>query len=147
MLNEEFLFLYDYYQSVNPSYPYWEFDRFCFDDCDSSECESSFRVAKDDIPILSFPCCPSRILSSYNKEGTSANKLFRVHRRHCSSKLSPRRKTTFSLRWTQAHPWSKIPICCTAKWANRKSYGPVRGRHGIMLRCWKTLARWTLSNQ
>ena len=26
--DEEFLFLYDYYESVNPSYPYWDFDTF-----------------------------------------------------------------------------------------------------------------------
>ena len=49
---EEFFILYEYYRSANPSYPYWEFDRFCLDNFDSSECESSFRVAKDDKPIL-----------------------------------------------------------------------------------------------
>ena len=50
--DEEFLILYDCYLSSNPSYPYWEFDSFCLDDFDSSECEASFRVAKDDLPIL-----------------------------------------------------------------------------------------------
>ena len=29
--DEEFLFLYDYYEPVNPSYPYWDFDPFCVD--------------------------------------------------------------------------------------------------------------------
>ena len=29
--DEEFLFLYDFYESVNPSYPYWDFDTFCLD--------------------------------------------------------------------------------------------------------------------
>ena len=50
--DEEFLFLYDYYESVNPSYPYWDFDTFCLDSFNSCECEAHFRVAKDDLPIL-----------------------------------------------------------------------------------------------
>ena len=27
--DEEFIVLYDYYQPVNPSFPYWNFDPFC----------------------------------------------------------------------------------------------------------------------
>ena len=50
--DEEFIVLYDYYQPVNPSFPYWNFDPFCLDVFDSCECEAHFRVAKDDIPIL-----------------------------------------------------------------------------------------------
>lgn len=50
--DEEFLFLYDYYEPVNPSYPYWDFDPFCLDSFNSCECEAHFRVAKDDLPIL-----------------------------------------------------------------------------------------------
>lgn len=48
----EFLFLYDYYEPVNRSYPYWDFDPFCLDSFDSCECEAHFRVAKDDLTIL-----------------------------------------------------------------------------------------------
>lgn len=48
----EFLSLYEYYEPSNPSYPYWEFDKFCLDDFTSSECESNFRVAKDDLVVL-----------------------------------------------------------------------------------------------
>ena len=48
----EFLFLYDYYEPVNPSYPYWDFDPFCLDSFDSCECEAHFRVAKDDLTTL-----------------------------------------------------------------------------------------------
>ena len=33
--DEEFLILYDFYESVNPLYKYWNFDLFCFD---SFEC-------------------------------------------------------------------------------------------------------------
>ena len=50
--DEEFIVLYDYYQPVNPSFPYWNFDPFCLDVFDSCECEAHFRVAKDDIPML-----------------------------------------------------------------------------------------------
>ena len=50
--DEEFMILFDYYKSDNPSYPYWDFQPFCLDDFDSSECESSFRVAKDDLAAL-----------------------------------------------------------------------------------------------
>ena len=50
--DEEFMILYDYYQPVNPSFPYWNFDPFCLDVFASCECEAHFRVAKDDLPIL-----------------------------------------------------------------------------------------------
>ena len=43
---EEFSILYDYYQSVNPLYPYWEFDSFCIDNFSSSECQANFRGEK-----------------------------------------------------------------------------------------------------
>ena len=38
---EEFLILYHEYESVNPLYPYWEFELFCVDSLDSSECKSA----------------------------------------------------------------------------------------------------------
>ena len=50
--DEEFAFLYEAYNSVNPSYPYWEYDDFCLDSFDSSECLSEFRVSKEDLPRL-----------------------------------------------------------------------------------------------
>ena len=50
--DEEFLFLYDFYESVIPSYPYWDFDTFCLDSFHSCKCEAHFRVAKDDLLIL-----------------------------------------------------------------------------------------------
>lgn len=49
---EEFLLLYDAYSSVNPKYPYWEYDDFDLDSFDSSECITEFRVNKNDIPRL-----------------------------------------------------------------------------------------------
>jgi len=50
--DEEFLFLFDYYQPANPPFPYRNFDPFCLDVFDSCECEAHFRVTKDDLPIL-----------------------------------------------------------------------------------------------
>ena len=41
---EEFLILYHEYESVNPLYPYREFEPFCLDSLDSSECKSEFRL-------------------------------------------------------------------------------------------------------
>ena len=38
---EEFLILYHEYESVNPLYPYWEFEPFCLDSLDFSECKSA----------------------------------------------------------------------------------------------------------
>ena len=49
---EEFVLLFDAYKSVNPSYPYWEYDCFCLDSFDSSECLTEFRVNKEDLPRL-----------------------------------------------------------------------------------------------
>ena len=51
---EEFLILYDEYQSINPAYPYWDYDQFCLDNLDSSECFTEFRVEKEDIPLLAM---------------------------------------------------------------------------------------------
>ena len=41
---EEFLILYHEYESVNPLYPYWEFQPFCLDSLDSSECKSAATI-------------------------------------------------------------------------------------------------------
>ena len=49
---EEFLILYDEYESVNPLYPHWRFDSFSLDSMDTSECRADFRVDKEDIPLL-----------------------------------------------------------------------------------------------
>ena len=38
---EEFLILYQEYESVNPLYPYREFEPFCLDSLNSSECQSA----------------------------------------------------------------------------------------------------------
>ena len=46
---EEFVLLFDAYKSVNPSYPYWEYDCFCLDPFDASECLTEFRVNKEDL--------------------------------------------------------------------------------------------------
>lgn len=49
---EEFLILYEEYQSTNLAYPYWDYDRFSLDNLDASECITEFRVSKQDIPVL-----------------------------------------------------------------------------------------------
>lgn len=51
---EEFAILYSNFWSENPCYPYWEYDSFCLDELDSSECLTEFRVAKEDIPGLAL---------------------------------------------------------------------------------------------
>ena len=48
---EEFVLLFDAYKSVNPSYPYWEYDCFCLDSFDASECLTEFRVSKEIFPV------------------------------------------------------------------------------------------------
>ena len=53
---EEFVLRFDAYKSVNPSYPYWEYDCFCLDSFDASECLTEFRVNKEDIPRLAEVC-------------------------------------------------------------------------------------------
>ena len=51
LLNEEkFVILYNEYEPKNPTYPYW--DSFCLDSLTFSECESNFRLAQEDIPVL-----------------------------------------------------------------------------------------------
>jgi len=49
---EEFLVLYEEYESTNLYFPYWEYDPFCLDNFDSSEARAEFRIDKDDIPLL-----------------------------------------------------------------------------------------------
>lgn len=49
---EEFLVLYEEYESVNLCFPYWEYEPFCLDDFDNSEARAEFRVDKGDIPLL-----------------------------------------------------------------------------------------------
>ena len=40
------------YQSANLCFPYWEYQPFCLDDLDNSECRADFRVEKEDLPRL-----------------------------------------------------------------------------------------------
>ena len=49
---EEFLFLNEEYESVNLCYLHWEFEPFCLDSLDSSECKSEFRLEKEDVPLV-----------------------------------------------------------------------------------------------
>ena len=54
---EEVLNLYHEYESVNPLYPYWEFEPFCLDSLDSSECKSAkgnWFINKNAATIISF---------------------------------------------------------------------------------------------
>ena len=43
---EEFLILYDFYESVNPLYPYWNFDPFCLDSFECHYVQQPNRVSK-----------------------------------------------------------------------------------------------------
>ena len=37
---------------MNDLYPYREFEPFCLDSLDFSECKSEFRLERDDVPIV-----------------------------------------------------------------------------------------------
>ena len=49
---EEFLILYEEYESTNLYFPHWEYEPFSLDIFDSSEARAEFRVDKEDIPLL-----------------------------------------------------------------------------------------------
>ena len=49
---EEFLILYEEYESTNFNFPHWEYEPFSLDNFDSSEARAEFRVDKEDIPLL-----------------------------------------------------------------------------------------------
>ena len=49
---EEFLILYEEYESTNLNFPHWEYEPFSLDNFDSSEATAEFRVDKEDIPLL-----------------------------------------------------------------------------------------------
>lgn len=71
--DEEFLVLYEEYMPTNRSYPYWEYEPFVLDNFTSSECESHFRVCKEDIPSLcDYLHIPDRFICS---QGTVCNGL------------------------------------------------------------------------
>ena len=49
---EEFLILYEEYESTNLNFTHWEYEPFSLDNFDSSEARAEFRVDKEDIPLL-----------------------------------------------------------------------------------------------
>ena len=49
---EEFLVLWENYQSKNPEFPYSSYARFDLQNIDEAECLAEFRVQKQDIPVL-----------------------------------------------------------------------------------------------
>ena len=50
--DEEFLILYDAYQSKNPDFSYECYALFSLDDIEPAECKAEFRVEKQDLPRL-----------------------------------------------------------------------------------------------
>lgn len=50
--DEDFLLLFDSYQSVNLDFPYNSYTEFDLDEMEDDECIAEFRVKKRDIPIL-----------------------------------------------------------------------------------------------
>ena len=50
--DEEFLVLWETYQSKNPEFPYDLYERFDIQNIDEAECLAEFRVRKQDIPVL-----------------------------------------------------------------------------------------------
>ena len=49
---EEFVLLYDLNSSKNPSFPYWNYERFSLENIDGAECRAEFRFEKYDIDVL-----------------------------------------------------------------------------------------------
>ena len=80
---EEFLILYEEYESTNVNFPHWEYEPFSLDNFDSSEARPEFRVDKED-PSLKH---------SAKDEVSSAHKvkqiLFKLNKLTCC--LLPRR--------------------------------------------------------
>ena len=49
-INEhEFALLYDVHMSTNPEFPYWNYERFDFDEKTNNECVFSFRFCSEGI--------------------------------------------------------------------------------------------------
>ena len=91
--DEEFMILYDYYQPVNLSFPYWNFDPFC-SNFRLLRVRAHFRVAKDGLPILmsafqilaSFKCSQGTVCSGLEGLAISLPMLlFRFSFKLCTS--------------------------------------------------------------
>lgn len=76
--------------------------------------EHGFRLLSWNQPFFS-PATLQEYSQAITRKGNPLTNCFWAHKRHCSSKLLLRGKTTCSLQWTQADPWSQIPICCPFK--------------------------------
>ena len=50
--DDEFLVLWQVYQSKNPDFPYEDYGKFSLDEMDETECRAEFRFAKTDLPLL-----------------------------------------------------------------------------------------------
>lgn len=50
--DEEFLLLFEEYESTNPCFPYWEYNSFSLVDLVDSEAKAEFRIEKADIPAV-----------------------------------------------------------------------------------------------
>ena len=49
---EEFLLLWDVNESNNPDFPVNDYQQFCLESKDNSECKAEFRFEKNDLPVL-----------------------------------------------------------------------------------------------
>ena len=50
--NEDFVLLYEMFQSKNPNFPYDEYARFDLENMSEAECKAEFRFEKNDLPVL-----------------------------------------------------------------------------------------------
>lgn len=50
--DEEFVLLYDCFQSKNPDFSYESYDKFDLDDMGQADCKAEFRIEKADLPRL-----------------------------------------------------------------------------------------------
>ena len=75
---EEFLLLYEEYESTNLNFPHWEYEPFSLDNFDGSEVIAEFRVDKEVIPFLKMKLARHIRLNRYYLNLTS---LLAVSRR------------------------------------------------------------------
>ena len=50
--NEDFVLLYEMFQSKNPNFPYDEYARFDLENMSEAKCKAEFRFEKNDLPVL-----------------------------------------------------------------------------------------------
>ena len=83
---DEFVLLYDAYESENMCYPYWDYEDFSLEYLSSEECLAEFRVSKVDLPRLAEALrVPRRFKSAQGTVFSCGRVLFESKRRQISA--------------------------------------------------------------